>query len=332
MAEYPKRPKFFAHKFCRLLGHVCAAHEIGPETCYLLTQIAHCEDSKHYSNGVTYWSEQLQLIAGMSKTGLWRATKRAVAAGWLHYEPGTKRRPSRYWVTIPPRYEGVPDTELGADMWFQSETELPKETQADTGTMDFNLKPNAERLRNRMRNACETECGTLAKPNAESIQPYPDPSPDPFPGPDPKKGASAPCGLDGHGEGRRVTEADMQDVVDAWNAYATDHARIKTVRVLTDGRRGKLRTRLRDRFWTANYREAIQHADFNRPDFAWRPDFDWFIRNDTNLVKLLEGEYDQRPAGAVPFHTRCTQEGVDEFLRGGQERQAIFGVVGNDRA
>ena len=37
----------------------------------------------------------------MSLAGMKRVRDKAVEAGWLHYEPGTKGRAARYWVTIP---------------------------------------------------------------------------------------------------------------------------------------------------------------------------------------------------------------------------------------
>lgn len=133
---YPRRETHFAHRFTRLLAHVCAAQEIGHDACYLLVIIVHCEDAKKYRDAVTYWNEQIQAIAGLSPAGLWRARKKAVESGWLHYEEGRKGQAARYWVTIPTRFQGLPDVKLGADIPLQYEEEtgnLPLQSEEESG-------------------------------------------------------------------------------------------------------------------------------------------------------------------------------------------------------
>jgi hypothetical protein len=117
-AAYPKRPKFFAHKFCRLLFKQCVANEIGAEACWLLTVIAHAEDARHYTGAVTFFNSQLLSVVGLgSADALERVRRKAIEGGWLHYEPGAKRTPGRYWVTIPDQCAGVEDgpTDEGVD-------------------------------------------------------------------------------------------------------------------------------------------------------------------------------------------------------------------------
>jgi hypothetical protein len=110
MAEYPTRDPYYAHKLIRLMIRTCAAQEIGTDGFLLVTVIAHTEDAKRYTAPVTFWNEQLVSVLGFSSWGkLDRARKRAVAAGWLHYEGGTKGRVARYWTTIPATYLEVPD-------------------------------------------------------------------------------------------------------------------------------------------------------------------------------------------------------------------------------
>jgi hypothetical protein len=110
-SAYPKRPPYFAHRFCRLLMKTCAANIIGTDGCYLLCLIAHTEDSRRYKPpGVTFWNEQLVPITGFGSVDkLHRVRAHAVAAGWLHYEPGRKGRAALYWVTIPPALQDVGD-------------------------------------------------------------------------------------------------------------------------------------------------------------------------------------------------------------------------------
>lgn len=108
--SYPKRPTHFAHKFCRILMRACAAQDIGPEACYMLVQIAHTEDAARYRRGVRFFNDQLVHVAGVSNVkALQRAREKAVEAGWLHYEPGARKRPAVYWVTIPAWAEELSD-------------------------------------------------------------------------------------------------------------------------------------------------------------------------------------------------------------------------------
>ena len=58
-AVYPKRPKFYANQFCRLLTKSAAAQDLGPEACWLLTIVVHQEHSKWYGGPVTYYNDQL---------------------------------------------------------------------------------------------------------------------------------------------------------------------------------------------------------------------------------------------------------------------------------
>jgi hypothetical protein len=96
-------------RFIRLLARTCLGASIGPEACWLLTVIASTEDSKRYSGPVTYFNPNLADQMGVSVSSLDRARKKAVAAGWLHYEPGLKRQAGLYWVTIPEDEASKPD-------------------------------------------------------------------------------------------------------------------------------------------------------------------------------------------------------------------------------
>jgi hypothetical protein len=111
--EYPKRPKFFAYKFVRLMAKVCLANEIGPDACWLLTVIAFTEDASCYRRPVTYFNGNLMPICGFAtEKTLSRARSRAVAAGWLNYKYCGTRRPGRYFVLVPSHAEGIDDRPL----------------------------------------------------------------------------------------------------------------------------------------------------------------------------------------------------------------------------
>lgn len=110
LIQYPKRPRFFALRFCRLITKVCLANQIGPSAFTLLTIIVHTEDAAGYRHAITFFNGQLAPLIGASSVDtLVRARRKAVEAGWLHYEEGGKGVAGRYWVVIPTRYEHVDD-------------------------------------------------------------------------------------------------------------------------------------------------------------------------------------------------------------------------------
>ena len=106
---YPAREPFFASKFTRLLTKTAAAQVIGADGCWMLSVIAHQEDSARY-RPVTFWNGQLQPLCGFgNEKKLVRVRKRAVENGWLHYEPGGKSRAGLYWVTVPEQHANLGD-------------------------------------------------------------------------------------------------------------------------------------------------------------------------------------------------------------------------------
>lgn len=111
--RYPKREAYFSHRFCRLLAKTTAAQSIGAEACWMLTIIAQTEDAKRYSAPVLFWNEQLMAVCGFGGRGrLVRARGKAIEAGWLHYEPGSKSKAGKYWVEIPPQFANLPDSAI----------------------------------------------------------------------------------------------------------------------------------------------------------------------------------------------------------------------------
>jgi len=65
---------------------------------------------------------------------------------------------------------------------------------------------------------------------------------------------------------------------------------VKQIRLLTDDRKKKLRARLRNPAWP--WRDALKKLPLAGD--GWQPDFDWFISNEGNAFKILEGKYDWR--------------------------------------
>lgn len=169
--DYPKRPKYFAHKFVRKMAKVCLANDIGPEACWMLAVIVHTEDAKHYRGPVTFSNGQLMPLVGLfSVPSLARAREKAVKAGWLYYQPGMKGRAGTYWVTVPARAEGIDD--------------LPTDDSGDDFASDLGdvcgdeAQPKAEG--NRSATVAQPSGNRKATVQPSSLEPDPNPDPNSF--------------------------------------------------------------------------------------------------------------------------------------------------------
>ena len=100
MDSYPPRSDLFALHYAKWLFASGAAHEAGPDATALLLAVVMLEDEFGCQRPVNFFNEQLMDRIGMlSKHSLIRARTIAVKAGLLNYEPGTKRKPGRYFVS-----------------------------------------------------------------------------------------------------------------------------------------------------------------------------------------------------------------------------------------
>lgn len=143
--KYPKRDSHFAHRVVRLMAKTCAAQEIGPEAVLIVTFIVHTEDAKHYRGPVTYYNEQLMPIVGMTTYKRFtRARTKAIEAGWLHYEPGGKNRPGRYWATIPEDFGGVPDGPTDESDQKNTYVESTQQSSEHDADLDRSNRPNKQ--------------------------------------------------------------------------------------------------------------------------------------------------------------------------------------------
>jgi hypothetical protein len=151
--------------------------EIGTDGFCLLSIIVHTEDAAHYRSPVTYWNDQLLPITGLGTWGrLDRARKKAVRAGWLHYEPGGKGKVGKYWVTIPSQYEGLPDGSVAEDnpvILATSEGESGEDNQLSS--------PLVEKEPGDNRGTTGGQPGDNRGTSAEHPKPTPSPIPDPVP-------------------------------------------------------------------------------------------------------------------------------------------------------
>lgn len=89
------------------------------------------------------------------------------------------------------------------------------------------------------------------------------------------------------------SKINAQEVFNAYNNICTDNP---SARALTDSRRNKINTRLKENIFRDNYNqifEIVSKTDFlkGKNESNWKADLDWLIENDTNYVKVLEGKY-----------------------------------------
>lgn len=148
MAEYPTRPSFFAHKVCRLLGRTSAAQKITPAGAYLVTQIAMLEDTKRYSEPVSYMKTQLAPIIGVSLATLKKITDKCVEEGWLYHQepPKGSHEAGIYWVTIPPKFtdfeDGAYDHETKSFANLENEVRMKFQRSANEVSPFIPIEPN----------------------------------------------------------------------------------------------------------------------------------------------------------------------------------------------
>jgi len=172
---YPERPAFFAHRFCRLLTKLAVAQDIGSEACWMLTIIAHQEDSIRYRRAVTYYNEQLMPLCGFGgRSRLVTARRKAIEAGWLHYEPGGKGKPGTYWVLVPERYEDVEDTACDESSEPVSRPESGQQTENAVPNQDGNSDLPSQ---NRTTTGRQTDGKRTANAHLPSPSPKPTPTP-----------------------------------------------------------------------------------------------------------------------------------------------------------
>jgi len=205
-----------------------------------------------------YWANPRTVLAKLL-THRWEKGEAAEkkVAGWLAELEG---------VGLISRYES------GGDVYLEvtdCKKALRKDVKHDIRFPD-NDYPNALR----MRNECVTNPGRLPNPTQ----------------PNPTEEKPSP---------------PYQKILEAWEEICGVVEGIGTARPLsmTDSRREHLRARwaepaFRDGGGRAAM-EKIAASSFCRGknDRGWTATFDWFIANDTNYVKALEGTYDNRAGG-----------------------------------
>lgn len=274
---YPVRPRYWAMKLIRLLAKTCAAQEIGPTGYALVSIIVTTEDAAGYRRAVTFFDGQLCPILGVdSQKSLAAARRRCVEAGWLHYEPGGKGRPGRYWATLPDHAEGIDDHPT--DEGDESPDEMRRKIYVESGN-EKGIKTEAK----------GNETGNIL------------PIPIPRPIPEEKRAPSAdPPSLE-------------SELIQTWNGIGgivhvhkmTDRRKRSLKARLTD-------EDFAVNWRPALVRIAKSSFCRGMNERGWRADLDWFLRPDT-ITKILEGKYDERNgSGHRPVKRNVQPDGRSE--------------------
>lgn len=286
VSDYPERPRFFAHRFTRLVAKSCLANFAGPEVCWMLAVIVHQEDAKGYRGAVSYFNEQLLPLVGLgSVDAMARVRSKAVASGWLHYQPGGKGRPGLYWVQIPEEWNTADDSanDESGEVYYRKNAEVNGVYVRDSAEVSAERtakEPREKCGENRERSA-EHSSLSLSQIQEEEEKTPPPPSP---------------------------AERFLAD----WNKIVT----FSPARSLTGKRLKCFDARWRIEAWRNDYPEALKRipaSSFLRGenDRGWRADVDWFLRPDT-VTRILEGRYDDREAATS---TKPTETPAQRVIR-----------------
>ena len=105
----------------------------------------------------------------------------------------------------------------------------------------------------------------------------------------------------GEEQAPEVARDAVKEALERYNATCTAFGR---VRALSDKRRTKLRLRLEEMAAVGDPLEVIQQV-FDKMQASaflkggnargWKATFDWLLINDTNWLKVYEGQYDDKP-------------------------------------
>lgn len=325
---YPKRPRFFAHKFCRVLAKACIANELGADVCWLLSVLAHTEDAGGYRKPVTFHNGQLIAFCGFgSESKLKRAREKAVRSGWLHYLPGHRGAAARYWVVLPDNYRGMDD--------FPSDERPEKFADAD-GTTDTNgsagdpqsgLQPGAVTTAGRPTlttasigstgdttsglnpDSVRSQSGLGSDSDRSTLFPVPVPRPEPRQT-DPQTPAVGRPAEPGSYDPLTADQDARRLFVDRWNSSG-----LRRLSRLTHGLHSRLAALLLDPWWAEHYPAALERAG-KIPFLAAGAgrqkgplDPSEFLRGDDFVRQVLDGVFDPRePSATGPPHARTARD------------------------
>lgn len=127
--------------------------------------------------------------------------------------------------------------------------------------------------------------------NLKQIQPSPTPTPTPLISNSSKEELSQ----NSHSDVSRKN-LPVSKLVCLWNEHCGSLPRVEKI---SKKRQEKIKARLREEphleYWEKIFRKTTANSFLNGSDNnrGWRASFDWLMTNDTNHVKVLEGQYDK---------------------------------------
>ncbi len=117
-------------------------------------------------------------------------------------------------------------------------------------------------------------------------------------------------------KGREV-KYPYQDIVAMWNSICTNLPQVKSI---SDKRKQKIKTRLSEfgaepKQWAAQVRELFERVQASSflcggNGNGWTASFDWIFENDSNWVKVMEGNYDNDRGSKGAAQKRMVQTGA----------------------
>lgn len=116
-------------------------------------------------------------------------------------------------------------------------------------------------------------------------------------------------------KGREV-KYPYQDIVALWNSICTNLPQVKSI---SDKRKSKIKARLSEfgdpKLWSAHVRELfekVQASSFlcGGNGNGWTASFDWIFENESNWVKVMEGNYDNDRGARGAAQKRMAQAGA----------------------
>ena len=102
----------------------------------------------------------------------------------------------------------------------------------------------------------------------------------------------------------KVKLIEVEKVLELWNK-----TELPKVQHISKERKDKLSQRLKSKHFRDNYEDAIKKLALSsfalgKNERGWKASFDWFISNDTNYVKAIEGKYDDKGQSLIDKYRR----------------------------
>ena len=131
------------------------------------------------------------------------------------------------------------------------------------------------------------------------------------------EGADAPALRAVGGTDIEAPDCKIDALVLKWNQTVT--APIPQCKGLSSSRKSHARARLKQNLLDDLMRgiDKIQASEFmhGANDRGWKPDFGWYVQSQDNVIKVLEGKYDNRGPRAVETYTGPVIDDAEETRR-----------------